>query len=55
MVMETNVYAIAVYGIATLPLIGYVQTGSIVQKGYVNDGSAAGKLAELLDFSITFV
>ena len=44
--------AIAMYGIAMLPLISYVQTSSIVQNWYAEGGSAANKLMELLDFCL---
>ena len=41
--------ATAMYGIATLPLISCIATGSMIQNWYADDGSAAEKLTVIRD------
>ena len=40
--------AMAMYGVATLPLLRIVQNMHVTQKWYADDGSAVGRLEDIL-------
>ena len=44
---QSDLLAMAMYGIATIPLIELLQKPNITQKWYADDGSAAGGLKSI--------